>query len=318
MPALDNLHYKPLWTSHLGCVKGCLDYLGLDVTEAWLFGATGHAFVINIHDLVCPSGPTAWNTAGLFALGRNAGYTIDGVQAHKSQPDFADKQRLAWDKTRQAIDKGFPCYGWELQIPEYYLVSGYDRTAYLFTGPACDQASGRKVWDELGNTGIGMLEMYQVRPGAPVGDRRTVREALAFALEHAGSPKKWILPRYRSGLGGYENWIASLRAGTADSHGAAYNAAVWCECRGFAVEFLEQAKQRIGELGDGLFAQAGEHYRQVHAQLERVSELFPFRGMRPEHVKDPQRVGAALEALESARQAEASGLQALEKLVAVL
>ncbi len=45
---LENLRWKKRLTSHLGCIKGCLDYLNLDVTDAWLFGATGHAFIINM------------------------------------------------------------------------------------------------------------------------------------------------------------------------------------------------------------------------------------------------------------------------------
>ncbi len=59
---LDNLRWQRMWTSHLGAIKGCLDYMGLNVSLPWLFGATGHAFVLNVSDVVCPSGPTAWNT----------------------------------------------------------------------------------------------------------------------------------------------------------------------------------------------------------------------------------------------------------------
>ncbi len=45
---LENLRWNPRMVSHLGCIKGCLDYLGMDITDAWLFGGTGHAFIINI------------------------------------------------------------------------------------------------------------------------------------------------------------------------------------------------------------------------------------------------------------------------------
>lgn len=49
---LENLKWKPRWVSHLGCIKGCVEYLDLDVSDAWLYGATGHAFVINLHEEV--------------------------------------------------------------------------------------------------------------------------------------------------------------------------------------------------------------------------------------------------------------------------
>jgi len=48
MKILENLRWQPRNVTHLGCIKGCLDYLGMDVSEPWLYGGTGHAFVINI------------------------------------------------------------------------------------------------------------------------------------------------------------------------------------------------------------------------------------------------------------------------------
>lgn len=100
---LEDLRWKPMWVSHLGCIKGCLKYLNLDVSDAWLFGATGHAFIINVHESVCPSRPTAWNTEMLFKLGKNVGYVVDVVFSHKSKEEFALKQRFAWERTKEAI-----------------------------------------------------------------------------------------------------------------------------------------------------------------------------------------------------------------------
>ena len=110
---IEGLRWQPRWVSHFGCVKGCLDHLGVDMSWGWLYGGTGHALVINIHEVVCPSGPTAWNTEMLFRLAPNLGYTVESVMAHKSQPEFASKQEEAWAFVRQCIDDGIPCYGWE-------------------------------------------------------------------------------------------------------------------------------------------------------------------------------------------------------------
>jgi len=104
--------------SHMGCLKGCLDYLEMDVSTSWLFGITGHAFINNIGRGVCPSGPTAWRCDRLFALGRNAGFDVETIFGVKSDADFAEKQAKAWVRVREAIDEGYPCYGWELDKPE--------------------------------------------------------------------------------------------------------------------------------------------------------------------------------------------------------
>jgi hypothetical protein len=313
MKKLENLKWVPRWVSHLGCIKGCLDYLGLDISDAWLFGATGHAFVINVHEVVCPSGPTAWNTEMLFKLGKNIGYKIDGVFGMKSADDFAEKQKLAWEHAKSAIDQGLPCYGWELDIPEYYVVYGYDDTGYYFSGPGCDEGKGPKPWQELE---IGIIEMYSVRVGQAADDVQTVKEALAFALEHATGPARWIFPKYKAGLDGYNAWIRALEGGTADGFGMAYNAAVWTECRGYAVLFLKEAKERLNRrAAAALLDEAIERYQVVHENLQTVAEAFPFHGMEPEHIKDPARVRTALNALRTARDAEADGLETLRRIV---
>ena len=318
MKSLDNLRWVPRWVSHLGCVKGCLDYLNMDVSDAWLFGATGHAFVINVHGVLCPSGPTAWNTEMLTQLGKNVGYESDMVFATKTADDFAEKQRLAWERVKGAIDAGVPCYGWELEIPEYYVIQGYDNEGYYFSGPGCDEGKGPKPWQELGESEIGIVEVYSVKPGWASGDAQAVKEALAFALEHAAGPDKWILPGYSSGLAGYDTWIRALEGGTADGFGTAFNAGVWSECRGYAVQFLKEAQERLKDGVADLFDEAIGRYQVVAEGLRTVAKMFPFIGMEPEHIKDEARVSAALEALRTARDAEAGGLEALQRIVDAL
>ena len=312
---LEGLKYSPKWVTHLGCVKGCLDYLNINVSDAWLFGATGHAFVINLHEVVCPSGPTAWKTEMLFMLGRNVGYTIDGVFSHKSASDFAEKQKNAWEMVKKSLDADYPCYGWELGIPEFYVVFGYDVKGYYYRD-FDNSGKGPKPWNELGDTGIGVLEMYCLKPGEPADDATAVKEALEFALEISESPPKWIFPKYKAGVAGFDNWIRALETGEADGFGNAYSAVVWNECRGFAVEFLKEAKQRIGGDVCSLFDEAIGHYSTVSENLASLAKIFPFKGpnTKGEEVKEKERVRNGLKHLRTARNAEESGLRTLEKI----
>ncbi|MFH1741861.1 MAG: hypothetical protein ABIH23_22890 [bacterium] len=315
---LENLRWKPMWTSHLGCLKGCLDYLKIDVSEAWLFGATGHAFILNIHEVVCPSGPTAWRTEKLRELAGNIGCEIDRVCGHKSQTDFAQKQELAWEKAREAIDAGLPCYGWGLEIPEYYVVYGYDDLGYYYSGPSCDTGKGLRPWQELGDTEIGVVEMCVVKPGEPATDNQTVKEALEFVLEHATSPKQWIFPKYKAGLAGYDLWIHALEAGKAHGMGMAYNAAVWSECRRFGCSFLCEAIKRLSKDLRPLFGQAMQHYDAVTDILEYIADAFPFEGRDLNRDQDADLRRTAAEYLTDARNAEAAGLEVLERIVTEL
>lgn len=320
MKKLENCKWRQAWVSHLGCIKGCLDFLGIPISDAWLYGGTGHAFVINLHKEVCPSGPTAWRTTKLFELGKNLGYRFDGVFGLKHQSDFAGLQKRAWEHARQAIDQGRPCYGWELEIPEFYVVYGYDQVGYFFSGPGCDGGKGPKPWQELGDTGIGVLELYSVWPGEAAADARTVKQALTFALEHAVTPNEWTYEDYKTGLAGYDNWIRALRDGRASDMGMRFNTGVWLECRRYAVGFLKEAQVRLAGRADALFNAALAHYTAVSESLDKVAEVYPwsFEASDENRLPVDDKSRAAVEALRTAREAEGAGLQALEKIVAAL
>lgn len=315
---LDGLRWQPRWVSHLGCIKGCLDYLRVDVSWPWLYGGTGHAFVINIHEVVCPSGPTAWNTEMLFRLAPNLGYKAAGVFADKSAPGFAAKQAEAWALVRESLDNSIPCYGWELDIPEYYVIYGYDDVGYYYSGAGCDEGAGPKPWQQhiAEDSGIGVLEMYSVEPCEPGSTERVVKDPLTLALEHAESPEKWIFPKYRAGRQGFDLWAEALEKGTADRFGQGYNGAVWAECRREAVAFLKEAKERLSGRADAPFDEAIGHYSVVHAKLEALSELHPFEfgSGEEEQLKSPE--GAAL--VREAAAAEREGLAVLRRLLECL
>lgn len=76
--------------------------------------------------------------------GENLGYVINGVASYKKDKDFRKKQEKAYELVKDAINKGYPCYGWELDIPEYYVIYGYDDEGYLYTGVK----KGHKKWWE--------------------------------------------------------------------------------------------------------------------------------------------------------------------------
>lgn len=310
---LPNLSWWCAWTSHMGALKGCLDYLQLPVSPGWLFGGTGHAFILNIDPTGCPSGPTAWRTEMLFELGNNLGYTVTGAWAMKGEPDFQRKQLLAWEHAKRAIDAGLPCYGWELDIPEYYVINGYSETEYLYNGCTTGEATARRQWDQLGLRDTGMLEVYSVEPGQAAAAPIVLKEALQFALEHATSPDKWVFAQYKSGLAGFDNWLTAVNAEQPNLMGLAYNAAVWHECRQYAVEFLQEAREKIGGDIAPLLQEAEQHYADVAGKLAELKALYPFPP-QPEAIIANQ-AQQATACLTQARDAEAKGLQSLEAIL---
>lgn len=87
MKVLEGLQWQPGHITHLSCVKSCLDYLGAGISHAWLYGGTGHAFILNYGKNACPSGPTAWDTSMLYELAPHLGYRVEGISVWKPDDD---------------------------------------------------------------------------------------------------------------------------------------------------------------------------------------------------------------------------------------
>ena len=254
----------------------------------------------------------------MLALGKNIGYNTEQVLGFKNmENDFSKKQKEAWDLVKRSIDAGMPCYGWEMDIPEYYVVYGYDDDGYYFTGAGgvgVTMGEGYKPWRELGGSEIGVVEMYSVGPGRAADDTLTVKKGLEFALEHAS--EKWAHPNYRAGLAGYDIWIETLENHAATGHGMAFNTVVWTECRYYAVQFLKEAGERINGKTASLFEEAIGHYQTVQRNLQQVADLFPFPWGN--EIDDEERCRSAVKYLGNAKKVEESGLRILEKILGEL
>ena len=100
MNKIESLKWSPAWTTTVGCLRGCADVLGIDVSDAWLSGATGHAFVMNIHDVLCPSGPKPWQTLGDTGIGVLNVSVVRRVGPANDNTADEDKEKRVKDKAR--------------------------------------------------------------------------------------------------------------------------------------------------------------------------------------------------------------------------
>ncbi len=312
---LENLRSKGKWTTHLGCLGGCLDYLKRGVSDAWLFGTTGHAFILNIPDGVQASGPTAWNTQKMLSLVSNLGGKIETISQWKPQTkDFTKVQEEVWNLVRRSIDAGNPCYLFGFGIHDYFVIYGYDDTGYYCSGPGCDRGTGPIPWQTLGDNDVPWIDLHAVSPVLVAEDTKTVKDALEFVLEFSKTPNKWLWTNYKSGLAAYDSWIQSLADGKANTYGIAYNTVVWSECRELGAQFLREAGRRLSGAAVKPIEEAAEHYEVVARQLRTLSKLFPMPGQ----AEDKELRKKAVTLLQNARDAEAYGLASLEKVVAAL
>jgi hypothetical protein len=301
---LENLSQGRLNTTMMGVVKAVLDYYHLDASEAWAFGGSGHAFLVNIHEQICPSGPYCWKYDGFLKLLRNLGLEMTDLGFfHKgSTPDERAAVEL---KMKQSLDSGIPC---SLVNMEHQVISGYDDKAFFTAQPWGDCCGGFPpstltfgTWPELKDEVH--VTFYTFRKLAPADNRTIVHDSLGYALDLFRQPEKHCLEHYGIGPNAYDNWTRAV-AEHGSSHGNWWNATVWSECRAMASGYFAEIGQKFPAVA-GQTRELSNAYREIADLLSKAAD------------KEMEPVGKSA-LLSQAKDKEGRAIQQIETLLASL
>jgi hypothetical protein len=296
----------------IGCMRSCLDYLDADISTPWLAGTTGHAFIISIAKGLCPSTPEQslaeyYRSGRMTELCRNAGFVLEHRFADSDDPVAAAKRSAAFAECRKAMRQGFPCYAYHNF--HYQMLARHDQTGFY-------TVKGQGPVDREGG-----FEVCIVRPCEPADDRAALKAALQFALEYAdfgrtGEKKHGTDAGQAHGSAAYDRWIAHVEKG---EPGAMWRAApAWYGCRALAVQFFDEAQQRIGdaELAPLLKA-ARDAYAEVASHLKPIARRFtPATGKRHKQwLQDDATRNDVLTDLRAAKAADEKALGILAQIV---
>ena len=243
---IPNLKMHVFDTTLMGVLKGVADYFGIAVSDAWLFGGSGHAFLINIHEKLWPSGPYVWKYEAFYKLVRNLGISMTdlGYFGAKSTPDERGKVE---EVLKRNIDAGIPC---SLLNMENQLISGYDDTHFIVEQPWPKDLSITprtltfQTWKELGRrVHINFFTFAKTRRA---NDKTIIKESLSFAVDTTRNPDGYEERRehFHIGLGAYDVWIKAVKDGYGTRHGNWWNATVYSECREMASRYFSKIAQK--------------------------------------------------------------------------
>lgn len=309
---LPGIKYYPCTPPLVGCIKSSLDYLGIHVSTGWI--SAPYAFMLNINDIVSFKGPEYWGDNGCFdELIRNCGGIVKNYGFYKSVPDIKEKRLEAWKMICDSIDKGLPCYAWELNKPMYYLIAGYDEIGYYYIEHDTLEISGPKPFMELGDTEWGCLEIHIIRPGSISDNLKTIKDVFEYAINVGNSNIHEPNQGYTMGVAAYGVWIDSMLKEKASYYGIAYNASFWSKCKDMAVLFLQESKLRIGIL-ENMFDYAIEQYENCAKSLTQLSQLFPLTKELPTNISNHQRE-EAIALLKTAQNSERNGLAEINNIL---
>jgi len=267
---IDKLGVPPFNTTLLGVVRGVADYYGLDHSDAMLYGATSHAFLINIHEALCPSGPYCWKPDSFRSLLGNLGIEMIDHGFFSSESPGAERERIE-ALLREHLDRGVPC---SLLNMENQLITGYDEAGFITTQPWAPHVDFPPAhltfgtWEELGEE-IHM-SFFTFRQVDAADTREAVVASLRCGADMCRHPEQYTDEPYGVGPRAYEKWIAA--AGEhGDSHGNWWNGTVWAECRRQAASYLREIGETFAEVGEEA-QKLAQAYDAIAANLERSSD----------------------------------------------
>jgi hypothetical protein len=276
---IEGLAVPPFNTTLLGLVRGVANYYGLTVTDAMLFGGTGHAFLSNVHEELCPSGPYCWKRAPFFALLRNMGIEMidEGFFSTNSSPQERAKIE---GLLKEHLNQGGPC---GLVNMEYQLISGYDDSGFITSSPWAHDFPPKHLafgsWAEFGSEAhVNFFTFNKVRAKS---EREIILGGLRYALDLYENPTAHTAPPYHTGPEAYEVWIAAVEKGHGGSHGNWWNAAVWGESRRMAGRFFAEIQRKYPELAE----RAGWLSEQYNAIADRLGRVSDKAGDKEEKVR---------------------------------
>ena len=261
---LQNLNMIPFNTSLMGVLKGVFDYYDIKMTNGMAYGGSGHAFLINIHDVVCPSGPYCWKYNKFFELVKNLGIEIIdlGFFHNKHKVDDRNKVEL---KMRKYLDAGMPCLA---QNMENQTIIGYDDNQFLLAqpwNPECEFTPANLTFGSWKEFGSAIHATFFAFKKVPTKEKTTIiKQSLSYAVDLFKNPDQYNFEKYRIGSGAYDNWIKALEEGKADDHGNWWNAMVWAECRKMAGEYF-------AEIADTHKGKTSELARELSTQYSGVA-----------------------------------------------
>lgn len=302
---IPNLGMAPYNTTLMGVLKGVADYYGLRATGAWLFGASGHAFLINIHEELCPSGPYCWNPETFRGLVGNLGILMQDLGFFSTDSEPSERAKIE-EILRRNIDAATPC---SLLNMENQLISGYDEAHFILQTPwpnvelpITPATLTFGTWKELGEEVH--VDFHAFTKTTVAGDETAIRQSLGWAVDLAHAPGRYTEKPYHAGLEAYDAWIDAVRNGHGSSHGNWWNGTVWSECREMAAGYFTE----IGQRQPTISQKAGK----LSTQYRRLADLL-------RKASDKDLVGdAKIKILQEAKGIEEFGMGEIEELLGAM
>ncbi len=286
-------------TTLIGVIRGIADYMNIDLTTPELYGRSGHAFFLNIHGAICPSGPYCWNIDPFILLLENCGIRMNKLGFYSADSSQEDKNALE-NIIRKELEKGNPC---SILNMEHQLIIGVDDSGFVCTQPwKMDFPSAHLAfgsWEEIKDEIHACF--YSFEKIEVAGSISSFVKAMQFVKDLNVNPQNYTVSPYTAGISAYDVWISGIKKGYGKEHGNWWNGTVWSECRKQAAIYFDEMSAELPEYSEILL--------KLKMLFNEVSDILLKVGNK--ELEDTKKI----DLLVKATRLEINSLQLVDELI---
>lgn len=145
---------------------------------------SGFAFRLWVSSDLCPSATSMWEFKKQPAWAENGGFSCHYIERLWGEDDVEQERRsAAIDLIRASIERGVPAIAWDIGVPEWGLITGYDDAAQTFATLSITGA-GEMPYDQLGKREIPILSVLTIAEKTDKLQEQILKDTIKLALSH--------------------------------------------------------------------------------------------------------------------------------------
>jgi len=155
-----------------------------------IVATSGFAFRMWVTADLCPSATSIWDFNSQKPWVENGGLACEYVGRYWGQDDIEEQKRLeAINNIKKSIDNGVPAVSWDIGVPEWGLITGYDDEAQVFSTLAI-MGAGEMAYGLLGKRELPLLSVLTVTGAGTKSKDDIFKDTLKLAAGHLQG-KEW-------------------------------------------------------------------------------------------------------------------------------
>ncbi len=160
-----------------------------------IIATSGFAFRMWVSADLCPSATSIWDFGSQRAWVENGGLTCGYVGRYWGQEDIEEEKRLeAITIIKKSIDSGVPAVSWDIGVPEWGLITGYDdESQMLYTlsinpehaDPTSPSYNGAQMpYQQLGKRELPLLSVLTITGKTDKSQEDILLDTMRLAVSH--------------------------------------------------------------------------------------------------------------------------------------